>query len=104
MLTCKVFLLVRHSQLEVTGQNYWHSFYQSCLKPRQNSAVFPQELLVSVSAPDEVVDLSSDLRQPDYEVKKRSLVKERAKHTLVREDVDLASDTVHSVPREVVPS
>ena len=30
-----------------------------------NSAVFSQELVVSVSAPEKVVDLSSDLRQPD---------------------------------------
>ena len=65
---------------------------------------FPQELLVSVSAPEEVVHLFSDLLQPDYEVAKWSLAEEKAKRTLVREEVDLASDTVHSVPREVVTS
>ena len=65
---------------------------------------FPQELLVSVSAPEEVVHLFSDLLQPDYEVAKGSLAEERAKQTLVREEVDLASDTVHSVPWEVVSS
>ena len=69
-----------------------------------NSAVFPEELLVSVSAPEEIVHLFSDLLQPDYEVAKWSLVEEKAKRTVVREEVDLASDTVHSVPRKVVPS
>ena len=33
--------------------------------PRQNSAFFSKELLVSLSAQEEVVDLSSYLRQPD---------------------------------------
>ena len=65
---------------------------------------FPQELLVSVSAPEDVVHLFSDLLQPDYEVAKGSLVEERAKQTLVREEADLASDMIHSVPREVVPT
>ena len=60
--------------------------------------------LVTLSAPKEVVDLSSDLRQPDYEMAKLILMEERAKRTLVREEVNLASDTVHSLPREVVPS
>ena len=69
-----------------------------------NSAVFPEELLVAVSAPEQIIHLFSDLLQPDYEVAKRSLVEEKAKRTLVREEVDLASDTVHSVPRKVVPS
>ena len=67
----------------------------------QNSVVFPEELLISVSASEELVHLFSDLLQP-YEVAKWSLVEERAKQTLVREEVDLASDTVHSVPPEVV--
>ena len=65
---------------------------------------FPEELLVSVSAPEEVLHLFSDLLQLDYEVGKWSPVEERAKQTLVRDEVDLASDMVHSVPREVVPS
>ena len=65
---------------------------------------FPEEFLVSVSAPEEVLHLFSDLLQPDYEVGKWSPVEERAKQTLVQEEVDLASETVHSVPREVVPS
>ena len=78
----------------------------SCLKPRQSSAVFPQELLVSVSASEEVVHLFSDLLQPDYEVAKWSLVEERARKTStkVQEEVDLASNTVYMVPWEVVPS
>ena len=77
----KVSLLVWHRQLEVTCQSDWHSCYKSCLKPRQNSAVFPQELLVSVSAQEEFVHLFSDLLQPDYEVAKWSLIEERAKRT-----------------------
>ena len=65
---------------------------------------FTQELLDSVSTPEEVLDLSSDLRQPDYEVTKWSLVGERAKQTLVGEEVDLASHAVHSELLEVLPT
>ena len=75
----------------------------NCLKSRQNSAAFTRELLVSVSLPEEVVDLSSDLRQPDYEVAKWNLVEEKAKRNPVREEVDPASDTVQSVPRAGAP-
>ena len=64
---------------------------------------FFREFLVSVSVPEEVVDLSSDPPQPD-EVAKWNLVEELVKFTLVGKEVDLVLDTVHSVPQEVVPS
>ena len=43
---------------------------------------FFQALLVSLSEPEEEVNLSSDMRQPD-EVAKWSLIEEKAKITLV---------------------
>ena len=84
LILANVSLLLCNGQLEVTCQSDWHSCYKSCLKPRQNSAVFPEELLISASAPEEIVHLFSDLLQPD-EVAKGSLVEEWAKRTLVRE-------------------
>ena len=45
------------------------------------------------NTPRGVVHLLSDRLQPDYEVAKGSLVEERAKRTLVREEVDLAADS-----------